>query len=77
MSDQLTVIAHLVARPDKIEDTKEFLIVADRAHALGKRAASIIICIRARKTLRTLRSMKIGPIAQRWMSIWKRRISRN
>ncbi|MBB3454963.1 quinol monooxygenase YgiN [Rhizobium sp. BK313] len=26
MSDQLTVIAHLVARPDKIQDTKEFLM---------------------------------------------------
>lgn len=26
MSEQLTVIAHLVARPDKIEDTKAFLM---------------------------------------------------
>jgi len=26
MSDQLTVIAHLMARPDKIEDTKAFLM---------------------------------------------------
>lgn len=26
MSEQLTVIAHLVARPDKIEDTKTFLL---------------------------------------------------
>lgn len=26
MSDQLTVIAHLVAHPDKVEDTKAFLM---------------------------------------------------
>ncbi len=26
MSEQLTVIAHLIARPDKIEDTKKFLL---------------------------------------------------
>ncbi|MDL2409677.1 putative quinol monooxygenase [Rhizobium calliandrae] len=34
MSEQLTVIAHLVARPDKIEDTKAFLMsLIDRTRA--------------------------------------------
>ncbi|MFS8114128.1 putative quinol monooxygenase [Rhizobium jaguaris] len=34
MLDQLTVIAHLVARPDKIEDTKAFLMsLIDRTRA--------------------------------------------